>query len=249
MTSVTASRLPVGRIAAIYLVTLPAAGFAAAAGVPWELAVAALAAGLSWLVGLPVWWVAINALFVPALSFGLSLDIGSGWALAALVGLILFYGRIWSSRVPLFFSSGRALDALAKVLPSGPVRFLDLGCGDARVIARLAIARPGSQFDGVEQALMPWLMASFRCRIAEGDCAVARGDLWAADLSQYDVVYAYLSPAVMPRLWEKAQREMRPGTMLVSAFAVPGAAPDREVDVGDAMQTRLHVWTMPAGPR
>ncbi|HEX2829012.1 MAG TPA: class I SAM-dependent methyltransferase [Burkholderiales bacterium] len=249
MSAATASRLPVGRIAAIYLAALPAAGFAAAAGVPWELAVAAIAAGLSWLVGLPPWWLAINALFVPALSFGLSLDIGSGWALAALVGLLLFYGRIWKSRVPLFFSTARAVDALARLLPAGPVRFLDLGCGDARVIARLAASRAGSRFDGVEQALVPWLMARVRCRMAQGDCAVVRGDLWAADLSQYDVVYAYLSPAVMPRLWEKAQREMRPGTKLVSAFAVPGVTADREIDVGDAMDTRLHVWTMRAGPR
>jgi hypothetical protein len=244
MRAATASRLPLGRIATTYLVALPAAGFAAAAGVPWEMAVGVLAAGLSWLVGLPRWWIAINALFVPALSFGLTLDVSPVWALVALVALVLVYGGIWKSRVPLFFTTGRALDALASVLPAGPVRFLDLGCGDARVIARLAAARAGSQFDGVEQALVPWLMASLRCRLAQGDCAVARGDLWAADLSQYDVVYAYLSPAVMARLWDKARREMRAGSRLVSAFAVPGEEPDATVDVGDALRTRLHVWDM-----
>ena len=30
------------------------------------------------------------------------------------------------------------------------------------------------------------------------------GDFWKADLARHDVVYAYLSPAVMPRLWRKA---------------------------------------------
>ena len=173
--------------------------------------------------------------------------IGSRDAVAALVALVLVYGCIWKSRVPLFFTTARAQDALAAVLPPGPLRFLDLGCGDARVLARLAGKRPGSHFDGVEQALVPWLVASLRCWLAEGDCAVARGDLWAADLSQYDVVYAYLSPAVMPALWDKARREMRPGTRLVSAFAVPGAEPDETVEAGDALRTRLHVWNMGEG--
>jgi hypothetical protein len=58
------------------------------------------------------------------------------------------------------------------------------------------------------------------------------------------VVYAYLSPAVMPEFWAKARQEMRPGALLVSAFAVPGLKPNRSVEIGDTMRTRLHVWRM-----
>ena len=243
----TSSRLPLGRLAATYLISLPMAWLATLAGLPWDASVAGLAVGFGWLIGLAPWWLVINAVFVPALSAGLALDLSPAWALGALVALVLVYGGIWKSRVPLFFSSARTQDALGALLPSGPVAFLDLGCGDARVLTRLAASRPDSRFEGVEQAFVPWLLARLRCRLSGANCTVRRADLWAVDLSAYDVVYAYLSPAVMPELWAKARREMREGAILVSAFAAPGQRADRTIDVGDTMDTRLCVWRMRGG--
>jgi hypothetical protein len=46
------------------------------------------------------------------------------------------------------------------------------------------------------------------------------------------VVYAFLSPAPMPRLWEKICAEMKPGSLFISnSFPVPGQAPDRVIEV------------------
>ena len=241
------SRIPFGRIAATYLLSIPLAALFAPAGFAFDASVAGLAVGFGWLMGLAPWWLAINAVFVPALSLGLSAEISPLWALAGFVALVLVYGGIWRSRVPLFFTSGRTVDALRALLPGGAVRFVDLGCGDARVLTRLAADRPGSRFEGVEQAWVPWLLARLRCRLSRSDCAVRRADLWATDLSGYDVVYAYLSPAVMLELWEKARREMRPGSRLISAFEVPGVAASESVEIGDAMRTRLNVWHMGEG--
>ena len=57
-------------------------------------------------------------------------------------------------------------------------------------------------------------------------------DLWATDLSRFDVVYAFLSPVPMPRLWEKVQKEMPPGSLFISnSFPVPGVTPDRVIEV------------------
>jgi hypothetical protein len=112
------------------------------------------------------------------------------------------------------------------------------------VLASLASSRPESRFYGIEHALGPWLAASLRCRTRERQCTVLRGNLWAHPLSRYDVVYAFLSPSVMARFWEKAQREMRPGSLLVSAFEVPSIPSDECVEVSDAMATSLHVWRM-----
>jgi hypothetical protein len=40
-------------------------------------------------------------------------------------------------------------------------------------------------------------------------------------------VFAYLSPAAMPALWQKARREMRPGSLLLShEFPIPGKEAD-----------------------
>jgi SAM-dependent methyltransferase len=229
-------------LAAIHLVSAALAWAVTPAGWQWQATAAGFAVTLTWLTGLPAWWLAINAVFLPVLSWGIALAISPLWALGALVALMLVYGRIWISRVPLFFSSGRAQDALAGLLPEGRQSFLDVGCGDGRVLARLAAARPDCRFEGIEQALVPWLLARVRCWAAKAQCRIRRGNLWKLDLSAYDVVYAYLSPAVMAEFWAKARQEMRPGSLLVSAFAIPGLEPNRSVEIDDAMRTRLHVW-------
>jgi hypothetical protein len=235
-------RAPLVRVAAAHAIGVPLALMLAPAGLPWEALAAALAVALGCVFGLAVWWVAINALFVPLLSLSLEVNLSPLWACAALALLLLVYGRIWASRVPLFFSSASAQDALRSLLPRDrPIAFLDAGCGDARVIEHLATARPDSRFEGIEHALVPWLMARLRCWKHEGAYYVRRGDLWGHGLTQYDVVFAYLSPAVMLRFWEKASREMRPGSLLVTAFAVPGVDAGPCIEVGDRMNTRLHV--------
>jgi SAM-dependent methyltransferase len=252
-----AGSLPVTQLAVVYLVSMPLAWLAAAHGMPWDATVAGFAVGLGWMIGLAPWWLAINAVFVPALSWSLAVEIPPSWALGALVTLVVVYGRIWKSRVPLFFSSARTQEALEDLLrraapetvTGGRITFLDVGCGDARVLTRLAKLHPQSRFEGVEQACAPWLLARARCALAKARTRVRRGDLWSVDLGAYDVVYAYLSPAVMPQLWRKACGEMRAGALLVSAFAVPGAPPAYTVDVGDTMRTRLHAWRMDGNGR
>ena len=69
--------------------------------------------------------------------------------------------------------------------------------------------------------------------------------MWRADLAGYDVVYAFLSPAPMPALGEKAKREMRPGSLLVSnSFAVPEVSPERVIELDDARQTLLYCYRL-----
>ena len=92
-------------------------------------------------------------------------------------------------------------------------------------------------------APLPFLVAWARRFIHEGSFDIRWKNLWKADLSGYDLVYAYLSPAPMPRLWEKAIREMRSGSLLVSfQFGIPGLPPDQIFDAGGKL---LFVWRMP----
>ena len=238
-------RGPLPRLAAIYAFSIPLAVAVTPHGFHWEIVAALCAAALVPLAGLAPWWMAINAVFLPVLSSSLTLELSPLWPLAALALLAFVYGAAWKTRVPLFFSSDRAQDAVAALIPvDRPIAFLDLGCGDGRVLSRLATRRPGSRFDGIEVALAPWLLARLRCWRVQGQCSVARADMWKRSLDGYDIVYAFLSPAVMERLWTKARREMRPGALLVSAFPVPGVEPDESFDTDDLVGTRLHVWRM-----
>jgi hypothetical protein len=72
-----------------------------------------------------------------------------------------------------------------------------------------------------------------------------RGDFWHHPLGPYDMVYAFLSPLPMPRLWEKAKAEMRPGSLLVSnSFPVPDVEPQRVIEIADRRGTRLYCYSM-----
>jgi hypothetical protein len=52
----------------------------------------------------------------------------------------------------------------------------------------------------------------------------------------------------MPDLWDKARREMRAGSLLIScAFEVPGHPANQIIEAGPAARERLHVWQMGQG--
>jgi len=104
--------------------------------------------------------------------------------------------------------------------------------------------RPDCHCDGVELSPLSWLFSKWRAR-GHASVDLRWGSFWQTSLAPYDVVYAYLSPVPMARLWRKARREMRPGTLLVSnQFAVPGVAPSRVLPVGGRRNTSLYVWRM-----
>jgi hypothetical protein len=162
------------------------------------------------------------------------------WYLFAFVGSLLVFGPVWRSGVPLYLSGRGAAQALARLLPyGGAPRLLDAGSGLGTVLAGVAALRPDARAEGVEAAILPCLISRLRGR---GRYQVSWGDLWQQDFGRFDLVYAFLSPLPMRRLWDKARAEMRPGTLLVSnSFSVPGVAPSTELALG---ARRFYVWRM-----
>lgn len=209
-----------------------------------------IAALFSRLFGLPGWWLLIQMFFLPALVWALSFDLPPNWFLAAFLVLLAIYWSTFRTQVPLYLSSHKAWRALETLLPAASTEksftFLDLGSGVGGVLAHLAKARPDGRFHGVESAPLPFLAS--RLRIGLGgyrNCLVKWGSLWSLDLSRYDVVYAYLSPVPMERLWLKAKSEMRPGTLFVSnTFAVPDHPPHDMIALDDLHRSVLHIWRM-----
>jgi hypothetical protein len=219
-------------------------GFAPALPLPaLALTAGATAAAAGALFGLPRWWRVIH-LALPLLVWGaLVAGPDPAWYLAAFVASVLVFGAAPGGAVPLYLSSAAEIQALSTLIPAGaPVRVLDAGCGTGTVLAGLRLRRPDARLEGIECSVLPWLAA--RVRMAGRGCRVQWGSLWRADFGGYDVVYAFLSPAPMARLWNKARREMRPGSLLVSnRFPVPGTAPSFAVSAGPRGRL-LYVWRM-----
>lgn len=205
----------------------------------------ALAATISYALRLPVWWLLIQFCFVPALALASQSTISPAWYLAGFLLLALLFWSTFRTQVPLYLSRRRVWQALDNYLPrTAGLKFVDLGSGVGGLVAYLARQRPDSEFLGIECAPLPSTVGSLRM-LGLPNARSGRGDLWSESLSAHDVVFAYLSPVPMPALWEKARREMRPGTLFISyRFIVPGVTPTEIITLDDWGHTRLYVWRM-----
>lgn len=243
----TAAKALFAQLAAWLIVV--AAGAGLGHGFPPSLAMAAvqgvLAAALGALLRMGRWWLAIHLGFSPALLIALRLELPPAVPLVLLAALTLVFWTTFRGDVPLFLSNRATAQALVEALPHrAGLRFIDLGAGTGGLLRRLAAARPDASFSGVEHAPLPFALARMRGR-AFANLAIRRGDLWQSPLAGQDVVFAFLSPRAMPRLWDKARAEMDSGALLVSSsFPVPHVRPERIIDVPDRRATRLYLYRM-----
>lgn len=194
------------------------------------------------------WWLWIHALFPIAVAVANLLQIHSGWYLAAFLVFVLVFGPTVRSRVPLFLSSKKTLHTVSgflakEVFAQHPqARVLDFGSGTGSMPIGLARRHPDQQFDGIEAAWLPYLRSRIRAA-GISNVHLLHGSFWDLDLSAYAVVYAFLSTEPMPKLWQKACREMQPGAVLISnSFRVPGVEPSQVLHVNDERETQLLVY-------
>jgi hypothetical protein len=209
----------------------------------------AMAALFSVMLRLPRWWWLLQAAFVPAVVAAQQLQ-WPGWVYGVLLLLLLLvYGAVFRTGVPLFLSSRATAERLAAWLGCEPkLRLVDLGSGSGRLLREVALQRPGWRLEGVESAWLPWLWSRLAAR-GLPQMTVLRGDLWQYPVRDCDVVYAFLSPLPMERLWAHVQRgRRRPGWLVSNSFAVPGREPDDVLEVDDRRGTHLYCYRIGPSP-
>jgi hypothetical protein len=206
--------------------------------------VVAAVIGMKW--GLPGWWIPLHLVLPAAAGAALMLELRSWVFLAAFVALALVFWNATGERVPLYLSNRRTWAALSQVVGPDARQFIDIGCGIGGTLVHMARARPELGVTGIESAPLPFAAAWLRCTLSGApNVSVRYGDFWNLDLADFDAVYAFLSPAPMPALYEKARAEMKPGSRLISnSFAVPGHEPDETVELDDRRRTRLLIWRL-----
>jgi hypothetical protein len=192
---------------------------------------------------LAVWWWVIQFLLPFTLLAALSLHLSANLYLGAFLFFVVFYGHTFRTQVPYYPSSKSTWCAVESTLPKDrPLYIIDIGSGLGGLVLYLAKRHPNCHVVGVELSWLPWLFSWMRGRFSQSDARFMRVDYMSLDLSQFDVVFAYLSPAAMPALWNKAQSEMRPGSILLSnEFVVPGQSADITIQT-ERMRTPLYAW-------
>lgn len=150
------------------------------------------------------------------------------WLAAGVLLLGAYPLRAWRD-APFFPTSAEALQGLDRLvrLPDD-ARVLDAGCGLGHGLQALRAVWPRVQLEGIEWSRPLAWAAAWRCRWAR----VRRGDMWGSTWAAHDLVYLFQRPESMPRAVEKARREMRRGTWLVSLeFEAPGLRPHARLAV------------------
>jgi hypothetical protein len=190
----------------------------------------------------PKWWMPIHLVFLLLALAMLSLQLPSWLYLLTLLLLSLVFWGTVKGDVPLFLSSNAVADAVATIVGRENANlFADLGAGVGSVAVPLA-QQPALKVDAWEHAPLPWLITVWRCRKFP-NATVNRASLWGCKLSGYDVVFAFLSPAVMAELGAKVKLEMRPGSLFISSsFPVPDLQPESVVQIQDRRNTTLFCY-------
>jgi len=182
-----------------------------------------LAMLLTWKLGLARWWRPIQGLFPVAVLAASALHLPPWIFLLLFLILLGWYWSTFRTQVPYYPSNEAVWRAVEELLPRDkPLRVIDIGSGLGGMAMHLAKSRPLAQVEGIELAPVPWLVSKLRARLSGSRAKFVRGDYEGLDFGNYDLVFAYLSPAAMPGLWRKARAEMRQGSLLASyEFEIP----------------------------
>ena len=109
----------------------------------------------------------------------------------------------------------------------------DLGCGDGRIVIAAA-KKYGARGVGID--IDPQRLAEARANARSAGVAdrveFRQEDLFEADIREATVVTLYLLPSLNLKLLPKLQRDLRPGTRLVShAFDMGDWTPEQHLEV------------------
>ncbi len=195
------------------------------------------------LLGLWWFWVPVQILLPFAVVYN---EVVPAWAYGlAFIACVLVFWNGAKEQVPFYMTNRQTWNAISGLVSRENAKSCaDLGSGTGGIVIYLAKAHPGVRVDGYETAPLLTLISKLLVAMnRRPNAAIRYKSLWDADLSQYDLVYCFLSPVPMPGLYEKAKAEMRKGTLLVSnSFEIPGVTPLDVLEVHDARHTKLFLY-------
>jgi SAM-dependent methyltransferase len=204
---------------------------------------AAIASFLTW-GRMEPWWIAIQFIFPLAVIGALAVQLPPILYLGIFLLSVALFWSTFRTRVPYYPSTSSVWSVVESQVPvEQPTRLMDIGCGFGGMALRLAASRPNCKVEGIELAPLPWCVSSLRACMARSRASFQYGDYQKLHFAEYDIVFAYLSPAAMPELWQKAKAEMRPGSLLLSnEFSIPGIEPASAMPCADGRI--LYAWRL-----
>jgi SAM-dependent methyltransferase len=174
------------------------------------------------------WWSLIQFSFPLVVCFAYQQNISPHIYLFGLFVLSVLYWSTYRTQVPYYPSKSILIEPILGLLPvDRDFSFVDLGSGMGGLLLKLSRRTKLGRYYGIEIAPLPWLISTLRAMTAKTRVEINFGSYTGFNLASFDVVFCYLSPAVMPSIWAKVRAEMTPGSIFLSyEFVVPGVEPD-----------------------
>lgn len=118
---------------------------------------------------------------------------------------------------PFIPTKREGLEKILSLIDKRPgLRVADIGSGDGRIL--VALAKQGIEAHGFE--INPFLVWWSRYKIRQNKLThlghAHWQDLWKADLSNFNVIIVFGVVYIMGRLEQKLDRELRPGSKIIS---------------------------------
>lgn len=193
---------------------------------------AIFASTLAYLLQMASWWRLIHFSF-PMMVWGmLIVNLPNE---IYLIGFIVTLSIFWTSfrtQVPYYPSRLNVWEKVSAITheyqasqanQTKPIRLIDIGSGLGGFSIHLARAHKNARVEGIEVAPLPWLASWLVGLVKRSTAHFQLGNYHKLDFAQYDIIFAYLSPAAMDDLWHKSKQEMRQGCLLISLeFPVQG---------------------------
>ena len=145
----------------------------------------------------------------------------NGLLLLAIASVIYYGIRLGITPMP---SSRKAVATFIDLIPeSTDGKIVDLGSGWGTLAYPIAKRFPDATVIGCELSPIPWIYSRVKgVFVRRPNLTLHRQSVFDIDLTGVDVVVVYLHPAAMRKLRAKFERELRPGTLVLSnTFVVP----------------------------
>jgi hypothetical protein len=165
-------------------------------------------------------------------------------SLILLFGSVAAFAGVFSAAPWVVTRKAERLGLVKLISPKPGDLVVDLGAGDGSVLLSVAEAFPEARCEGVEIAVLPWLIGRLWLVLGGKRYANVKlklGDLFAHDISRASVVFCFLMPFSHKRLVPKFRRELKDDAIVVmEAWPAEGFEPKRTVKISNSLS--LHIY-------
>jgi len=150
--------------------------------------------------------------------------------------LILFnlFSLTSINRAPYISIPNKVLPKIVDALNIQPNSVLyDCGSGDGRVLRACSQKEPQAKYIGLEMSLYPFMLSRLlNRRYGFNNIEIKKHNFFKTDFSSATHIFTYLYPFVMDSLLPKFNKELSPGTILVSCdFKFKNKQPIKVIDL------------------